>query len=272
MDLTNSIYDALVDIKAGKKLKSSTKEYLQQQRERYEREIPYEMHSAKADAKETGNRYRLPHGQTLWGGVKENCQWIGTLAMACMILLLVTGVGTFSFLSMPAYYVSIDVNPSVELTLNRRNRVISAEAYNEDGEMVLQDVSVKGSMYTDAIDAIMESDAMQPYLTKDALLTFTVAAENPSKVQIIQNEITQNSSYVSHGGKSVITDKKVVDEAHENNLSFGKYNAYLELKKYDSEITVEQCHHMSMSEISEQIHQHETACDDNNPGHHANHH
>lgn len=269
--MENRIYEAFTVIKAGEALKNSTREYLQLQRDGYEAELQFSrMHSGESDYDDAEERRRL-NGNALWKWLVGRYQRIRPLAMVCIMLLLFTCYGGFSFLSAPAYYVSIDVNPSVELILNRRSRVISAEAYNEDGEIVLQNLSVKGSLYIDAIDTIMESDAMQPYLTEDAALTFTVAADDSDKVQAIQREIDQNSC-ISHGGKSVITDKRIVDEAHENNLSFGKYNAYLELKKYDSEITADQCHHMSMSEINERIHRHKTACDDGNAGHHANHH
>lgn len=82
------------------------------------------------------------------------------LASACALLLIVAGVGNWYFWEMPVAYVSVDVNPSVELTLNRRNRVTDAEGLNQDGEAVLEHVQLEGKDYLEAVELLIESDAM----------------------------------------------------------------------------------------------------------------
>lgn len=44
-----------------------------------------------------------------------------------------------------------------------------------------------------------------------------------------------------------------MNEAHQHEMSFGKYRAFLELSQYDADITVEDCHRMSMGEIQNRI-------------------
>lgn len=99
-----------------------------------------------------------------------------TLAPVFAVLLLCIGIGNWYFWEMPVSYVSVDVNPSIELTLNRRNRVTDAKSRNRDGAKVLEHLQLKGKDYLEAVELLVESDAMQPYLTADAELTVTVAS------------------------------------------------------------------------------------------------
>ena len=65
------------------------------------------------------------------------------LAAACLMLLL-TGAGIFSWLWFPTRaVVSIEVNPSVALSLNRFSYVINTRANNDDGAELLDDLLPK---------------------------------------------------------------------------------------------------------------------------------
>ena len=60
---------------------------------------------------------------------------------ACLALTAVGLIGSRLYFEETAF-VGIDVNPSIELGINRFDIVVSAKAYNEDGEALLRDVSV----------------------------------------------------------------------------------------------------------------------------------
>ncbi|MEG2212985.1 MAG: hypothetical protein RRY35_03705, partial [Clostridiales bacterium] len=59
---------------------------------------------------------------------------ISALAVCCLLVCGLSG-GAYAYLT-PAYYVSMDVNPSVEYTLNTFDRVLSVHAVNEDGQEI----------------------------------------------------------------------------------------------------------------------------------------
>lgn len=225
--MTNKVHDAFDKIEASEELKSSTMQFLRVEREK-----------------------RSPR--------QARPVWRKPLAAVCAVFVLLVGIGGYYTTQMPVSYVSIDVNPSVELALNRYDRVVSATAYNEGGVIVLEGVNVRGKLYTDAIDTIVESDAMEPYLTKNSALTFTVAAENRGKKAAILDGIESCSGCQKHGGESYTADVASITAAHESGLSFGKYAAYLMLSQYDSTITAEDCQDMSMAEIHSQINEHES--------------
>lgn len=229
----NRVREAFDSVRADEKLKTSTREFLQ--KIRHQRRSIYLF-----------SFFRVSHSAFRWAA-----------GAVCTILLAVLGVGGYTLLWTPFSYVSIDVNPSLELILNRFDRVISVESYNEDGEEIMEGISVGGMYYTDAIEQIVESDAMQPYLTGDTALTFTVAAGSSRKEEGLLSGIEQVPGCVEHGGMGARTDMDIVEEAHINGFSLGKYAAYKILQQYDDSLTADDCHDMTMSEIHHLIEQHE---------------
>ena len=66
---------------------------------------------------------------------------LAVLAAAAAAVFLIVGAGIHTYLS-PYSLVSLDVNPSLQYTLNRLGLVLSVEAVNGDGdEMCIRDSS-----------------------------------------------------------------------------------------------------------------------------------
>ncbi len=222
--MDNKIQDAFSHVKADPALKKTTKDFLVKKREGknfFRRRAVYR-----------------------------------TFAAVCAMLLLAVGIGGYQWFQVPVSYVSIDVNPSIELGLNCFERVVTAEAYNREGEEILQGLSLKGKKYTEAIDSVVESKTMARYLTKEEELVLTVAAKG-SREKAIEMTVTDYSKSVGRNCHSVSADIETASSAHDNGMSVGKYNAYLQLSQYDSEVTLDECRHMSMSQIHGLLNEHE---------------
>lgn len=215
--MDNRIQDAFGKIKADSVLKESTKDYL---------------------AKKRG---------AMIGPIQSRA-FYKAFAAACAMLLLAVGIGGFWWAQTPVSYVSIDINPSIELGLNCFERVVSATAYNSEGEEILQGLSLKGKKYTEAIDCVVESEAMGRYLAGKEELVLTVAAEGRQEKEI-ESGVAYYSDSVRHRCHSVSADIETASLAHDNGMSVGKYNAYLQLSQYDSDVTLDECRHMSMDQI-----------------------
>jgi len=172
---------------------------------------------------------------------------------AAAVLLVFAGRAMLVGSARAVSYISIDVNPSIELALDRSSQVISAKAYNEDGEAVLQGLSLSGKQYTDAIDLIVSTDAMQSYLSDASDLTFTVASEDPGEASRLMDGISRCEGCRKNQGSSYTADVALLKQAHENGMSFGKYAAYEELHALDPSITLAQCRGMTMAEMHEMM-------------------
>lgn len=232
----NRVYNAFNRIQADKNLKDSTKEFLLEKRKR-----------------------------RIWDAYSLVFQRV--LAAVCMALVVTAGIKGYSWVQKPVSYVSIDINPSIELELNRFDKVVTVTAYNEEAEDILNNLSLKGRKYTDALRVIVDSKAMQSYMTEESKLYITVAADNNYQCKI-EAGVEHYCGHIGHYAKSVRADIDMVSEAHSNGLSLGKYYAYLQLTQYDDTVTVDHCKEMSISQIHGLIEEHQHDGEHGNHSHH----
>lgn len=211
----NRIRESMGGIRAAEELKSHTLQYLEQQRHR--RAWPR----------------RAP-------------QYV----MAAICLLLLLCVGGYIGYNKPVSYISMDVNPSIELAINRYGKVISAEAYNRDGQNILQHLSLKNRPYVQAIRTLLEDEISGGFLTEDATLVFTIISDSPDAIR--EGLGTIDFAY-SYQVLTYISDRECMQEAHQHEMSFGKYRACLELTAYEQDLSIEDCHDMTMGEIQDRI-------------------
>lgn len=231
--MADRIYDAFDRIKASEKIKASTRQMIKKEAEK-------------------------ERGPALF---------TGKILAVCASLFVVLGLGGFYGVSnYPVSYVSIDVNPSIELSLNCWDRVISATAYNNEGVRILNAVSVKGMQFENALETIVESEAMVQYLNSDADMTVTIATGSQSRQMQISESVNNCGSHHGYRISGYIANMETVPEAHHNGMSIGKYDAYVKLYGYDDTVTVEDCRDMSVSEIRSLINEHETGGTHHSPG------
>ena len=224
----NRIRESMEKIQASEELKQATLLYLDQQR----------------NMDQNRKRKFTPHSVSGY-----------VLAAACMLLLLT--ISGFSVYIRPVSYISIDVNPSIELGINRFGQVVSADAYNTDGQEILDHLSLKNIFYTKAIDRLFSDEDYGHFLTEDSLVVITIVSDDTDK---IRKAITEDEVIGIYETKTYTSDKSCMEEAHQHEMSFGKYRAYQELSQYDESVTVEDCHGMTMGEIHSRI----RSCQDHN--------
>lgn len=171
-------------------------------------------------------------------------------AMAVICIVLLAGAGGYSVYSRPVAYISIDVNPSIELAVNRFDRVVAAEGFNADGQDILQHIPLKNISYMQAIDRLLQDAYYSRFLNRDSQLVVTVVSEHSD---VMLKQINENDHFQALGAMTYSSDAACMAEAHQHEMSFGKYRAFLELSQYDESITVEDCHGMTMGEIQNRI-------------------
>ena len=101
---------------------------------------------------------------------KKKKTWLRPLiaAAACLCLLLGGGFGLKSYRvnHMVDATVSLDVNPSVELQVNQKERVLNVKALNEDGRIIVGDMDFSGSSLDVAVNALIGSMLQNGYLNE----------------------------------------------------------------------------------------------------------
>ena len=223
--MNNRIKNAFDKIQAEESLKEHTREFLFQQTNGYQ------------------NRHRSFFLQ--WK------RW--TVAAACFIFVLL-GAGGFGIYFTPTSAISIDINPSLELEINRFDKVISVTGYNSDGEMLAASLDIRYLNYNDALDLILNNQEILKLLSENEVLSITVTGNNEAQSSQIlsdtQATTASDQNIYCHEGNS-----HEVETAHEAGMSFGKYQAFLQLQELDPSVTTEDGERMTMSEIQHRIRQ-----------------
>lgn len=169
--------------------------------------------------------------------------------MACVLFLLVGIIGYQSYFTETSI-ISIDINPSLGLNVNRFDKVISIRHYNEDGKKLAKSVNVQFMDYQNAVYEIVHTKNVVSYLDKEEILFISVTGQDKQKSQKMMAQIETCMPDRQHMRCSV-SNYEEVSNAHTAGLSCGKYQAFLELQKVRPDIEIEDIKGLSMCQIRE---------------------
>ena len=123
---------------------------------------------------------------------KTGGRMVRNLVAACLALVLVGGGGAYYHqVNAVASVVSLDVNPSIELKVNQKEKVLSATPMNEDGAALLEGMDLKGTQADVAMYAIIGSLLQHGYVDELAnSILITVEDEDTQRGEKLQQELT----------------------------------------------------------------------------------
>lgn len=171
--------------------------------------------------------------------------WIPAAA-ACLLLLLAVGGVWLYFL--PAAAISVDINPSLELTVNRFDRVIEVTGYG-DGIQLAESLELTHLSDETALGRILESETVSELLLQaDSVVTVTVIGENETQTARILERM-ETCLAGRENAYCYSARPEEVAQAHELGLSYGKYRAMKEINSLGAQATAEQIQGMTMGEI-----------------------
>ena len=125
---------------------------------------------------------------------KKKNRWAPLAAAACLALVLVGGGGGYYYYSANnavASLVSLDVNPSIQLEVNKNEKVLSATPMNDDGAEILDGMDLKGTQADVAMYAIIGSLLQHGYVDELAnSILITVEDDDQARGEKLQQELT----------------------------------------------------------------------------------
>lgn len=187
-----------------------------------------------------------------------NTKSLAVLA-AGLLLFIVAGVGGHWFYFTQTSTISMDVNPSIELGLNRFDRVVEVYGLSPESQVIMSESRIRNKDYKEAFSILLQNEKMASYISGNSYVYFTVQSGNQEKEEAIlaqlQGEIT--SQIMSHHGEARVECYSVsgsfVEEAHHQGITAGKYRALLELKEAVPDVDMNAYCHRSIGEIKEEI-------------------
>ena len=195
----------------------------------------------------------------------------GLAAAACLCAVLGGGLYYREFRQIVSV-VSLDVNPSLELYLNRRDTVIKTVSKNDDGQTVADQTDVTGQHLSEAVATLVTTMTQDGYLEQaqdrqSAVLVTVSSKQNEKKTEELKQNVTANVEYslavnevpaVVYGQSEANGEvrQEVQQLADEYQISQGKAAFIQSLASENENLEKEEVSRlaqMNMSEISNQI-------------------
>jgi hypothetical protein len=216
--MNKKLKEAFAQVHAEKKLKDSTKEFL----------------------------LRKTNGYTK---TKTVNYWYFFPAAVCFLLILFWGYWIYF---TPTMEISIDINPSIELSVNRFDKVVSVSGYNDDGQNLASSLDIKYMNYVDAVNHVLQSESIVALLSDNEVMTICVVGPDGEQSSRILSDI-EACTAENRNTYCYYAHSEEVQAAHDLGLSYGKYRTFLELQSLNPDVTVEQVQGMTIREIRDLI-------------------
>ena len=185
-------------------------------------------------------------------------RWIAPLSAAAALAIVagsIFGISRFQQASAADSVVTLDINPSIALSVNSKETVTTATPLNDDAKDIMGGMELEGTNLETAVNAIIGACLQKGYLDEleNAILVSVENADADTATQL-QNELTATISGAFQSG-SILTQTVTVDDdlaqlAQKYNISAGKASLIQEVIAQDSTLTFESLAPLSMSEIS----------------------
>lgn len=193
-----------------------------------------------------------------------NRKWTSLIA-ACLAVMLLGGGGVFyQRANAVASVVSLDVNPSIELKVNRSEKVLVCTPLNEDAKAILADMSngadLKGAKLDVAVNAIVGSLVRNGYLDSiSSAIMISVEDKDTARAEKLQRELTSTVDGVlqtSEAKAAVLTQTLTQDagreqQARENNISTGKAALVNHVLALNSTLKFDELAKLSVEELKD---------------------
>src|SRR5690554_5769587 len=98
-----------------------------------------------------------------------------------------------------ATYIGVDINPSIEFTVDENNEVVSFKLLNEDAEIVAADLDFLGMDFEEALELYLDAAVEAGYLDvnrEDNAILLTVANEDTKVEEQIRERIREKTNQV----------------------------------------------------------------------------
>lgn len=208
----NKIKNAFNTIQASEELKENTKQYL----------------------------YKNAYKQ------KKNYRYVLAIISILIIFFSVTAYIT------PVAAISIDSESSLQIEVNKFNRVISVTAYDDKTNELIQSLNLKHLDYYTAVDKVINELEEENLIDNSSYLNIAISTKDNNMSDTFLDNIEDEYGQKYQHLKCMNPDTNSQNEAKRLQMSIGKYQEITEIQKDNPNINIDEIKGMSMQEIKEQ--------------------
>ena len=212
------------------------------------------------------SRCETRKGNVIQMTTKRKRPWTRALIAACLALALLGSGSVYQQAYAVASVVSLDVNPSIELTVSRNEKVLSCKGLNEEAKTVLADMNygadLKGTKLNVAVNAIVGGLVQNGYLDSiSSAILISVEDKDQTRAAKLQQELTATVDGVLQEqavGAAVLSqtvkkDTALEQKARENNISTGKASLINRVVALNDALQFETLAELSVEELKDLI-------------------
>ena len=190
------------------------------------------------------------------------------LIAACLTLVLVGGTGGVFYqrANAVAAVVSLDVNPSIELKVNQKEKVLSCTPLNQEAEAVLSGMGggadLKGAKLEVAVNAVVGALVSSGYLDSlSSAIMISVEDQDQDRAARLRQELTgtvdsvlqSQSSGAAVLSQTVDASADLDQQAREYHISTGKANLVNQVIAQNDSLSFDALAKLTVEELSDLI-------------------
>ena len=200
-------------------------------------------------------------------GTRRFLPWISAVIAASLFAFLIWQSSWDEPFDTKVYaYITVDINPSVEIGINKSEQVVDVRAVNEDAEVLIQEVEFEQMQLEQFLETLLTDADDRGYLNENAgivISTVVVAPESDQTSETLNRKWREKAEDTLHTlpklkkkevrVTTVTAAPEVKEAAKKQQISTGKYEIYLRAKENGKKIEIEDVRDSSVAEIDEQL-------------------
>lgn len=183
------------------------------------------------------------------------------IAVAASLVLVMGGVFGYGWHTVRAVdsRITLDVNPSISITVNSKERVLNVDALNDDAAAIIGNMDLKGTQLEVAVNALIGSMMQNGYLDElqNSILVSVENSDN-AKALALQQKVTDaiNAPFAATGLEPAVLSQSVTDDAEleklasQNGISTGKAALIQTIMALDPTLTAENLSALTVNDLS----------------------
>ena len=182
-------------------------------------------------------------------------------AIAAALVLCIGGFAGYSAYANLAVdsVIELDVNPSIQLEVNSKERVIAVAPLNEDAKIVVGDMDFKGSDVDVAVNALIGSMLRNGYINDMAnSILLSVNNDDPAKGAELQSRLSEEINTLLQTdtfegavlSQNITADQELDALAQQHGITAGKAKLVQQITAQNAMHTFEELAPLSINELN----------------------
>lgn len=182
------------------------------------------------------------------------------VAAALAVVCCVFGLTSWRGANAVASVVSLDVNPSIQLQVSKNEKVLSAEALNEDARVILDGMDLKGTQLKVAVNAIVGSLLQNGYLDRlSSAILISVEDDDAQRAARLESDLTAEVGTAlenASAGAAILSQILSMDtglqaQAQSSSISVGKAAMIRDIQALNSQLDFDALSALSVEELKQ---------------------